>query len=47
MTGDVKAVQESLGHSSAVLTLDIYGHAYEESKRKQAEKLERAIQKLG
>lgn len=47
MTGDVKAVQESLGHSSAVMTLDIYGHAYEESKRKQAEKLERAIQKLG
>ena len=37
MTGDVKAVQESLGHSSAVMTLDIYGHAYEEKKKEQAE----------
>lgn len=42
-SGDVKSVQESLGHSSAKMTLDIYGHAYQERKVQQAKLLEKAV----
>lgn len=34
---DILAVSEMLGHSSASMTLDVYGHAIEEAKRKAAE----------
>ncbi len=34
LSGDVKSVQETLGHSSALLTLNIYGHALDKSKQR-------------
>lgn len=37
--GDIKALQETLGHSSASVTLDTYSHAYKEAKEKQAQVL--------
>lgn len=39
-TGDVKAVQEQLGHKSARVTLEIYAKVNEESRRMAANKLE-------
>lgn len=37
---DVKTLQETLGHSSAVMTLDLYSHASEEMKKAATEKLD-------
>ncbi len=34
---DVKTLQDDLGHHSAAFTLDLYGHASTEMKRKAAE----------
>ena len=34
---DVKTVQALLGHSSAMVTLDIYAHAFEDRKREAVE----------
>ena len=36
---DVKTVQELLGHASALMTLDVYGHAFADRKREAVEAL--------
>lgn len=40
---DILTVSKMLGHSSTSMTLDVYGHAIEESKRKAAECISNAI----
>ena len=39
-TGDMKLVQELLGHSTLAVTADIYTHTFEARKRKAAEIIE-------
>lgn len=39
-TGDLKLVQELLGHSTLAVTADIYTHMFEAKKRKAAEGIE-------
>jgi site-specific recombinase XerD len=36
---DVKSVQELLGHASALVTLDVYAHAFGDRKRAAVEAL--------
>jgi len=38
--GDIKTVQENLGHHTAAFTLDIYGHVTEQMKRESANRME-------
>jgi integrase len=40
--GSVEAVQRSLGHKSAVMTLDRYGHLWPDELEDLAERLDRA-----
>jgi integrase len=42
-TGDVKATQEWLGHSSAKITLDVYTHLMKDSQQKVAQALSKAV----
>ncbi len=44
--GDIKTVQENLGHYTAAFTLDIYGHVSENMKRDNADKMEAFIQNI-
>ena len=44
--GDIKTVQENLGHHTAAFTLDTYGHVSENMKRENADKLEAFIQNV-
>ena len=37
---NVKAVQQMLGHASAAMTLDVYGHLFEESLDQVADRLD-------
>ena len=40
--GSVKAVQAQLGHKTATMTLDIYGHLFPDETKRLAERLDRA-----
>jgi integrase len=40
---DLKIVQTRLGHASAKMTLDVYGHALPENDRAAAERLDRLL----
>jgi integrase len=40
MTGDVKAVQTLLGHSTASMTLDLYAHALSDTLARAADLME-------
>ena len=44
--GDVKTLQENLGHSSAAITLDIYAHATDEMKKKSADRMQAIYESL-
>ena len=44
--GDIKTIQENLGHYTAAFTLDIYGHVSEEMKRSNAEKMDAFIRNV-
>ena len=39
----MKAVQERLGHSSIVMTSDVYGHLFPQAKAEASEKFERRM----
>lgn len=43
---DIKTVQENLGHATAVFTLDVYGHVWDEMKHASASRMEKLIQGL-
>lgn len=38
-----KAIQELLGHSSVAFTLQVYGHLFEDSKRKTTDKMDSSV----
>ena len=40
---NIKAISELLGHSSVALTLQVYGHLLEETKREAAVKMDAAL----
>jgi len=40
---DIKALQETLGHSDAMTTLNTYAHGYKSAKQKQADLIDRKI----
>lgn len=44
--GDVKTVQENLGHHTATFTLDVYGHVTEKMKKESSEWMEGFIKGL-
>jgi Site-specific recombinase XerD len=41
--GDIKTVQESLGHHTAAFTLDVYGHVTSQMKQQSAKRMEQFI----
>lgn len=40
---DAKTVQGNLGHATAALPLDVYGHVSEKMKRDSADRMERYL----
>ena len=40
---DIKALQETLGHSDAMTTLNTYSHGYKSAKQNQAQIIEKTI----
>ena len=44
--GDIKTVQENLGHATASFTLDIYGHVTKQMKQASADRMEAYIKNV-
>ncbi len=44
--GDIKTVQENLGHHTAAFTLDIYGHVTDRLRRENAQRMQAYINSL-
>jgi integrase len=44
---DVKVVQQMLGHKSATMTLDLYGHLFDDRLDEVAEALDGAARAIG
>ena len=43
---DIKTVQSNLGHATASLTLDVYGHVSQKMRQQSADRMEKFIQKV-
>lgn len=43
---DIKTVQENMGHATSAFTLDVYGHVFDQMRRRSAEHTEQHIQSL-
>ena len=43
---DIKTVQGNLGHATASLTLDVYGHVTDQMKQNSAARMEKFIEKV-
>ena len=46
-SGDnIKTVQGNLGHATAAVTLDVYGHVTDQMKRDSAERMQKFIESV-
>jgi len=45
-TADVKYVQRQLGHSSIQMTMDTYGHLFQETNARETERLQREVEAI-
>lgn len=43
---DIKTISQALGHSSSVITLDVYSHITSEMKRDAADKIEKLMRNV-
>jgi integrase len=45
-TTDIKYVQQQMGHSSIKMTMDTYGHLFQETQARESERLQREIEAI-